>query len=309
MTAPSSGSPSGPRQISPPTMRSCAGEELRKPFRGRSTVVPFALALLRSRPSLATGVRAAWARLSLVHTSLYFNGTPNPGDAEGARRAAARAVALAPDRAWDTAHGTYYVAVLGDNVRSLAELPSPPSRPRQRPDPHVPGESESAHGQWQLGLDTCSKRNQRLDPRSRLAIRRYADCPAGACGAIPRRSRCSTRLALAPAIPPDREEGDGLLAQGDLAGARSVLRQRSRRQSSLRLSWQPWPISTTSCGAGRDAASVAAAAFRRARLTTDRGTWGIVARPDIRRCEATWRGRASTPTPRDRLHRGAPRSA
>ena len=40
----------------------------------------------------------AWAQLGRATASYYFNVTPNPASADAARRAAERAIALAPDR-------------------------------------------------------------------------------------------------------------------------------------------------------------------------------------------------------------------
>src|SRR5262249_35433989 len=59
----------------------------------------------------------AWARASSANSMLYFNGTPTPELAEGARRAAEKAVALAPGRPEG------YVA-LGDYHQVIAVQPS-----------------------------------------------------------------------------------------------------------------------------------------------------------------------------------------
>jgi serine/threonine-protein kinase len=175
--------------------------------------------------ALDSGFAQAWARLSLAHTTLYFNGTPTPGDADAARRAAERALALAPNRAWGHgAMGSYYVFVLGDNVRSLAEYTE-----AHRLAPGSAGiltslaSNEVAHGQWQLGLEHMQQA-QRLDPRSVLAIRRYADFLLR-LRRYPEALEVFDRgLALAPANS-DLIEKKAMvfLAQGDLAGARAVL--------------------------------------------------------------------------------------
>jgi len=189
------------------------------------TVVRRALPYYEQAVALDSNFAQAWARLSLAHTTLYFNGRPNPGDAEGARRAAARAVALAPDRSWGHgAMGSYYVFVLGDNVRSLAEYTE-----AHRLAPGSAGiltslaSNEAAQGQWQLGLEHMQQA-QRLDPRSVLAIRRYADFLLR-LRRYPEALEVFDRgLALAPANS-DLIEKKAMvfLAQGDLAGARAVL--------------------------------------------------------------------------------------
>jgi serine/threonine-protein kinase len=189
------------------------------------TVVRRALPYYEQAVALDSNFAQAWARLSLAHTTLYFNGRPNPGDAEGARRAAERAVALAPDRSWGHgAMGSYYVFVLGDNVRSLAEYTE-----AHRLAPGSAGiltslaSNEAAHGQWQLGLEHMQQA-QRLDPRSVLAIRRYADFLLR-LRRYPEALEVFNRgLALAPANS-DLIEKKAMvfLAQGDLARARAVL--------------------------------------------------------------------------------------
>jgi serine/threonine-protein kinase len=188
------------------------------------TILRRALPYYEQAVALDSGFAQAWARVSIVHTTLYFNGTPNPGDAEGARRAAERAVALAPDRAWGHAVlGSYYVFVLGDNDRALAEI-SEAHRlaPGSAPVLTSLASNEAAHGQWQLGLEHMQQA-QRLDPRSVFAIRRYADFLLR-LRRYPEALEVSDRgLALAPANS-DLIEKKAMvfLAQGDLAGARAV---------------------------------------------------------------------------------------
>jgi serine/threonine-protein kinase len=220
------------RLAEPPTANLAAydaflrGEEITQGFAvGEPTVVRRALPYYEQAVALDTAFAQAWARLSLAHTTLYFNGTPNPSDAEEARRGAERAVALAPDRAWGHgALGSYYAFVLGDNVRSLAEYTE-----AHRLAPGSAGfltslaSNEAAHGQWQLGLEHMQQA-QRLDPRSVFVIRRYADYllrlrryPEALAG-------FDRGLALAPANS-DLIEKKAMvfLAQGDLAAARSVV--------------------------------------------------------------------------------------
>jgi tetratricopeptide (TPR) repeat protein len=64
----------------------------------------------------------AWARLSQVHSALYYTLTPTAQGADEARRAAERAVVLAPNRPeGHQALGYYYSEVLLDNRRALEE--------------------------------------------------------------------------------------------------------------------------------------------------------------------------------------------
>jgi tetratricopeptide (TPR) repeat protein len=120
--------------------------------------------------------------------------------------------------------GSYYVFVLGDNVRSLAEYTEAHRlAPGSAGILTSLGSNEAAQGQWQLGL-AHMQQAQRLDPRSVVAIRRYGDF-------LLRLRRYSEALevfdrglALAPANS-DLIEKKAMvfLAQGDLAGARGVL--------------------------------------------------------------------------------------
>jgi TolB-like protein/Flp pilus assembly protein TadD len=189
------------------------------------TILRRALPYYEQAVALDSGFAQAWARVSIVHTTLYFNGTPNPGDAEGARRAAERAVALAPDRAWGhAALGSYYVFVVGDNDRSLAEYTEAHRlAPGSAPVLTSLASNEAAHGQWQLGLEHMQQA-QRLDPRSVFAIRRYADYLLRLRRYPEALAALNRGLALAPTNS-DLIEKKAMvfLAQGDLAGARAVL--------------------------------------------------------------------------------------
>jgi TolB-like protein/tetratricopeptide (TPR) repeat protein len=189
------------------------------------TAVRRALRYYEQAVALDSGFAQAWARVSIAHSTLYFNGTPNPRDAEGARRAAARAVALAPDRAWGHAVlGSYYVAVLGDNVRSLAEFAEAHRlAPGNAPILTSLATNEAAHGQWQLGLEHMQQAHH-LDPRSVLAIRRYADYLLR-LRRYPEALEVFDRgLVLAPANS-DLIEKKAMvfLAQADLGRARTVV--------------------------------------------------------------------------------------
>src|SRR4029077_1142177 len=65
----------------------------------------------------------AWARLSQTHSGLYDGSVPTPADAEAARIAAERAIALAPERPEGyQAHAMYYLYVEGDLVQALTEI-------------------------------------------------------------------------------------------------------------------------------------------------------------------------------------------
>ena len=168
----------------------------------------------------------AWAHLARAHATYYFTGTPNPTDAEAARRAADRAVALAPDRPesqW--ALGAYYAWVLADYDRALAAYESGLKIAPDNADLLTAAAlAERSLGRW----DAAEKHLERawmLDPRSAttaqwlsltlLWLRRYPD----ALTAVNR------GLAVAPAdLGLIRNRAMVYLAQGHLVGARVAIR-------------------------------------------------------------------------------------
>jgi serine/threonine-protein kinase len=167
----------------------------------------------------------AWAQLSRVHSLLYLNSMPTPEEAEKARRAAERALAVGPNRAeGHLALGVYYHWVAKDNPRALAEL--------LRGQQLAPGNAdlltatglvEQSVGQWDSAL-MHYERARRLDPRSvitagQLAIglllaRRYPEAIAAT----------ERALALAPSNLDLIENRVMIaLAQGSVAEARRII--------------------------------------------------------------------------------------
>jgi eukaryotic-like serine/threonine-protein kinase len=168
----------------------------------------------------------AWAEIAQAQARLYYNSTPTPARAEAARRAAERALALAPTRPeGHQALGTYYGSVLLDNPRALVEdstaLALAPGNADLLAavglDELSLGRSEAARGHLEQAA--------RLDPRSvtvarRLGIvllytRRYPEAEQA----------FDRALQLVPADLAVRGyRAMVALAQGDLPAARAVLR-------------------------------------------------------------------------------------
>jgi eukaryotic-like serine/threonine-protein kinase len=168
----------------------------------------------------------AWAQLARAHASYYFNVTPNPASADAARRAAERAIALAPDRPESQlAMGSYYGQVRADNARALvaynAGLKITPDNSDLLTSAAL---AEQSLGRW----DAAAKHLERawtVDPRSAttarrlsqnlLRLKRYPEAEATA----------DRGLAVAPDNL-DLIENKAMihLAQGDLAGARAAIR-------------------------------------------------------------------------------------
>jgi serine/threonine-protein kinase len=167
----------------------------------------------------------AWAQFSQTYSLLYFFFTP--ANAEVARRAAERALDLAPNRVeGHVAMGTYYYWVAKDNARAIQEFGQ-----GQRIAPNdvallnALALPEQSLGRWEAAL-THLRQAQKLDPRSvtapggggltevLLSLRRYPEAQEAADRAF----------ALAPSnlgVIEDRTMVE--LAQGDMAGARAAL--------------------------------------------------------------------------------------
>jgi TolB-like protein/cytochrome c-type biogenesis protein CcmH/NrfG len=175
--------------------------------------------------ALDSGFAEAWSRLGQAQSAYYYNVTPNPASADAAKRAAEKALALAPDRA-ESHHalGAYYYSVRGDNQRALAAVEE---GLRLAPDNvellGLAALAEQGLGRWDAAVKYL-ERAHTLDPRSfttarRLAqsllrLRRYPEALAAA----------DAGLAVAPTNL-DLIENKAMvyLAQGDLAGAQGVV--------------------------------------------------------------------------------------
>ena len=170
----------------------------------------------------------AWAALAQAHLSAIESSASVTAadDAETARLAAQRALALAPDL--PEAHaalGRYYELGLGDAARALAEYQA---GRRLAPD-NALLLALTAGPEWTRGQYDSSLAHRelaaRLDPRdvdvvaalcdAYAALRRYAEAERA----------CDQVLALAPTNMEQVEERMTVsLEQGDLAGARAVVR-------------------------------------------------------------------------------------
>ncbi|HEY8105382.1 MAG TPA: protein kinase [Gemmatimonadales bacterium] len=168
----------------------------------------------------------AWAQLARANASYYYNVTPTPAGDEAARRAAERAIALAPGRAESQlALGTYLENVRHEHTRALEAfetgLKAAPGNAELLTAATL---AEQSMGRWDAALKHLERAGA-LDPRSpvtarRLAqtlirLRRYPDAIAAA----------DRGLALAPTnLDLLENKAMAYLAQGDLAGAQAVIR-------------------------------------------------------------------------------------
>ncbi|MGH7628189.1 MAG: protein kinase domain-containing protein [Gemmatimonadales bacterium] len=115
----------------------------------------------------------AWAQLSRAQAAYYFNVTPTPAAADGARRAAERAAALAPGRPEaQLALGDYYNAIRGSNAEALAAyeagLKAAPSSAELLTGSAL---AEQSLGRWEAAHAHLERAAQ-LDPRSVATARR-----------------------------------------------------------------------------------------------------------------------------------------
>jgi tetratricopeptide (TPR) repeat protein len=176
--------------------------------------------------ALDPGFADAWSKLARARAEQYFYITPNPVDAESARNAAERAMALAPSRAeGPIAQGHYLYFVRADNAGALAAFEA---GLKLSPDNAellgLAALAEQGLGRWGAALEHL-KRAAELDPRSATTQRRLAHSylrlhryPEGVAAA-------TRGLAIAPTNL-DLIENLAMihLAQGDLEGARQVVR-------------------------------------------------------------------------------------
>jgi serine/threonine-protein kinase len=170
---------------------------------------------------------AAWAQLSRAHSFLYGAGQIRAAEAGQSRAAAERALALAPNRfEGHLALGDYYSYIPGDNVRASEQYAlAQRTAPNNAQVLAAAGASEEGLGRWDAAV-AHFRRALTLDPRAaRTAIglaralfwlRRYPE-------ALQAADRALARTPASLAALEDRAMI--YLARGDLAGARSVLRE------------------------------------------------------------------------------------
>jgi eukaryotic-like serine/threonine-protein kinase len=168
----------------------------------------------------------AWAQLARARASLYFNGTPTPALAAEARQAAERAQALGPGRPeGPLALSAYYGSVALDNRQALAASEAGLKLAPGNVDLlGAAGVDELGLGRWDAALEHLARASA-LDPRSAtfarrtglalVLVRRYPEAQAA----------MDRALALAPTNLQIIElKAVVALAQGDLTGARAVVR-------------------------------------------------------------------------------------
>jgi serine/threonine-protein kinase len=191
-----------------------------------AVVLRRAVAAYEEATAMDSGFALAWAQISRAHSTLYVNGPREQHEAEAARTAAARALALAPELPQaHFAQALYLSAVRREHAHALDEV----NRGRRL----APGDAELLSmaglaeqqlGRWEDAV-LHFREAQALDPRSiatarRLArallwLRRYPEARAASDHAL-RISRASPDVVDIKIA--------AFLGEGNLTGAREVIR-------------------------------------------------------------------------------------
>jgi len=236
-----------------------------------------AIAYYEQAVALDSTFAQAWAQLARANAAYYYNITPNPASADASRRAAERAVALAPGRPESQlAIGSYYGVVRGDNARSLsayeAGLELAPDNAELLNSAAL---AEQGLGRWDAAVKHL-ERAWTIDPRSATAARRLSQ-------SLLRLKRYPEALAAADrglAVAPtnlDLLENKAMvhLAQGDLPGAQAVIRSAPAEIEPTELVvtfgnyWDLyWALD--------DAQQLLLLRLPPSVFGDDRGTWGLV---------------------------------
>jgi TolB-like protein/predicted Ser/Thr protein kinase len=201
------------------------GREIQKAAAGLATRRR-ALAQYEQAVALDPGFALAWARLSFSHSAAFRgDNVPSPPEAEAAKKAAERAMELAPNMPeGHVALGNYYIWVRKDPekafeayARGLAVAPD---------DAHLLrglARAERARGRWEEALAHLH-RARVLDPRSWEGERQLAFALLWLRRTGEAREASDRGLALAPAnLTLISDKAMTFLQEGDLAGARAVL--------------------------------------------------------------------------------------
>jgi TolB-like protein/DNA-binding winged helix-turn-helix (wHTH) protein len=175
--------------------------------------------------ALDPGFALAWAGLSISRSLSYRGGAPSPQEAEAARKAADRAMGLAPSM--PEAHralGDYYRFVEKDSEKAIDAY--------TRGLKHAPDDAlllqalagaEPSQGRWEEALAHL-RRARELDPRSWQPERQLANTLLFLRRPDEMRAACDRGLVLAPAnLNLIELKAVTFLQEGDLAGARTVL--------------------------------------------------------------------------------------
>jgi serine/threonine protein kinase/tetratricopeptide (TPR) repeat protein len=176
--------------------------------------------------ALDSNFAEAWSRLSRAHSYYYYYVVPNPASAEAAKRAADRAMALAPKRPESLqAVGDYHNSVRTEYAEALAAYEEGLAASPENADLLANAAlAEQSLGRWDDAVKHL-ERARTVDPRSAttarrlthtlLRLRRYPETLAAA----------DRGLGVSPGnLDLIQNKAMVYLAQGDLNGARAAIR-------------------------------------------------------------------------------------
>ena len=212
-------------------------EELRNSGVGDPPSLRREIGLYDQAVALDPGFAQAWAGLATANSLLYSNGTPVPALAERARQSAEKAIKLAPSRPEGyLALGAYERLVAIDYNRSLEQY--------EKGLRLAPGDAsvlrataiaEQGLGRWDAAVEHLQQA-LRLDPRSVRALSVLGDALLRRRRYPEAREALDRGLALTPAnIGLIESKAMTYLGEGDVAGARTVLKAASREVEATAL--------------------------------------------------------------------------
>lgn len=217
-----------------------------------------------------------WSRLGESRAWLYVNALPTPELAADARIAAARALALGPNTASALETATYvsmHVLRQSDSALMYAERAARVA-PTNAEVLSALGLAQTGVGRWQDAVSTLQRATD-LDPKSLRTLRRYSWALLNTRDLALARQVADRTLLLAPAsLDVVQARVMVNLAEGDLAGARRILRDVPREVEPSELAaymaayWDLfWVLD--------DAQQKLVLRLRPTLFDDDRGTWGL----------------------------------
>lgn len=176
--------------------------------------------------ALDPGFAQAWAQVSATNSLLYGNGTPEPELGGRARNAAEKAVALAPDSPQGYVALGIHRVVVGHDDKGAVELFTQGLRiaPANADLLRTTARVEQSLGRWVAAAEHF-RQAERLDPNVTV-IKKLLGSTLNYLRRYPEARQVFDRgLALAPTdLDLIEFKAMTFLAQGDLAGARAVLK-------------------------------------------------------------------------------------
>jgi TolB-like protein/tetratricopeptide (TPR) repeat protein len=206
------------------------GEEIRNSGAADPPSLRKQIGFYEQAVALDPGFAQAWAGVSNANSLLHYNSTPTPALAERARQAGERAVALAPNRPEGyLALGNYERLVTLDHTRALEQY----EKGLRLASSDASLLRAAALAEEGLGRSDAAvehfRQAVRLDPRSAGSLRTLADMLNRRRRYPEAREAYDRGLTLAPAnLLLIEFKAATYLGEGDLAGARAVLKAAPR---------------------------------------------------------------------------------